>query len=184
VLLDLWLGDRSENVLSLITFALIGLVNLGLLIVLPAVWMEWTESPSLITGVSGLGLPELIEAAMLTIVLILAFGTIHQCLLLAVGRVAAPITFVLAAMAVFIPLAGSFRKQTEWLMSFSPAMHYAHWLTIDTPRGPKPAFSFLVVVILYLVVFMIFWHLLRTRMRKLEAWVDFKLRTMGALTQR
>ncbi len=36
----------------------------------------------------------------------------------------------------------------SWLMSFSPAMHYAHWLTIDTPHGPKPAFSFLVVAIL------------------------------------
>jgi hypothetical protein len=163
-----------------------GLVNLGLLIVLPAVWTEWTElpSPSPVVGdggATGFGLPELIAAALLTAVLILAFGTIHQWLLLVVGRVAAPITFVLAAMAVFIPLTGSFRKQTEWLMSFSPAMHYAHWLTIDTPRGPKPAFSFLVVTILYLLVFMIFWYLLRTRMAKLEAWVDYKLRSMGAL---
>ena len=129
----------------------------------------------------GFGVPTVIAALSLTAVLILAFGTIHQWLLLIAGRAGSPITFVLAALAVFVPLAGSFQKQTEWTMSFSPAMHYAHWLTIDTPRGPKPAFSFLVLVILYLVVFMLFWYLLRARMRKLEAWVDYKLRTMDAL---
>src|SRR5262249_32010784 len=160
------------------TFALMGLVNLGLFVVLPAIWAESAEFPSppgQEFGVTGLGLPKLIAAGILTAVLILAFGTIHQWLLLIAGRVASPITFVLAAMAVFIPLTGSFRKQTEWLMSFSPAMHYAHWLTVDTPRGPQPAFSFLVVVILYLLIFMIFWYLLRARMRKLEVWVDYKL---------
>jgi hypothetical protein len=180
LLVDLCWGDRSENVLSLATFALMGLVNLGLFIVLPAAWAEWTGPTDANLFLSAL--PTWIAAAIMTAVLILAFGTIHQWLLLIAGRPGSPITFILAAMATFIPLAGGFQKKTEWLMSFSPAMYYAHWLTLDT-RGPKPAFSFSVLVLLYLAVFMLFWYLLRGRMRKLQAWVDFKLRSMGALPQ-
>jgi len=188
LLVDLWLGDRSENVLSLGTFAVMGLVNLALFVVLPTVWWgrsgPWPGPSSILDPQSSnvwLALPTLIAAATTTAVLILAFGTIHQWLLLIAGRVGSTITFLLAAMATFIPLAGGFRKQTEWTMSFSPALHYAHWLGLNSPRDPQPAFSYLVLVVLYLVVFILFWYLLRARMRKLEAWVDFKLRMMGAL---
>jgi len=180
---DLLLGDRSENILALATFAVMGLISLGLFVVLPTVWIE--NPPSLAEGgVSGLILSNLIAAATLTAVLLLAFGTIHQWLLLITGRLGSTFTFILAAMVTFIPLVGGLRKQAEWTMSFSPLMHYAHWLGLNSPRDPQPAFSYLILVGLYLVVFMVFWRLLRTRMRKLEAWVDFKLRTMGALPQR
>jgi hypothetical protein len=121
---------------------------------------------------------------ILSAVLLLAFGTIHQWLLLIMGRLANSITFILVGMAAFVPLAGSLRKQTEWTMSFSPMMHYAHWLGMNSPRDPQPAFSYLVVVMLYLLVFLIFLYLLRARLRKLEVWVDYKLRSMGALPQR
>jgi hypothetical protein len=173
LLLDLWLGDRSENILALATFAVIGFVDLAVFVVFPGVW-SLKGFPSFWRA-----LPTLIAATTVTGVLILAFGTIHQWILLMGGRVGSAITFVLATGAMFIPLAGGFSKQTQWLMSFSPVLHFAHWLNQADPD--PPVFSYLVLVLIYLLVFMVSWYLLRGRMRKLEAWVDFKLRTMGAL---
>jgi hypothetical protein len=177
---DLWLGDRSENILVLVTFAVIGLVNLAIFVGLPAVLSnpnDWDENR--------VSLSILIASGVTTAAWILTIGTAHQWLSLILGRMADPATFFLAAMAALGPLAGAIYKQSEWICSFSPLMHFAQWLTQDMPGsgGPQPAFSHLVLVFFYLLLFILFWYLLRTRMRKLEASVDFKLRLMGALDQ-
>jgi len=184
-LVDLWLDDRSENVLSLITFAVMGLVSLALFVVLQGVLNPlgsrpgWAGPNDLISFWSVL--PTLIAAAIMSTVLILTFGTIHQWVLLIAGRSGTSITFILGFMAALMPLAGGLTKQSEWVMSFSPLRHYAYWLGMTVARNRTPAFSSYVLDLVYLLVFIVFWFLLRGRMRKLEAWVDFKLRMMGAL---
>lgn len=172
-LLDLWLGDRSENILAVSSFAALGLANLAMLILLPAIPIEgWPPLKA--------AFPIVAAASVTCTVLILTFGTIHQWLMLIGGRLANPFTLVISILAIVIPLAGGFKKETEWVMAFSPALHFGYWLGAPT----KPAFSYLVLVALYLAVLIFFWYLLRKRMRQLESWVDFKLRLMGVLDSR
>jgi hypothetical protein len=175
LLVDLLLGDRSENILALLIFVAMGLVNLALFVVLPGIWRDSDQRTAVI------------PAAILTSVMILTFGTIHQWFLLIGGRLVSAFTFVLAALAVVLPLMGGLTEKTMWVVSLSPVMHFAYWLALRVPRDPRnphasdPAFSYLVVAALYLLIFLLFWYLLRSRMRKLAAWVDFRLRLMGVL---
>jgi hypothetical protein len=164
---DLWLGDRSENILSMTTFAVLGLVNLALLVLLPAYWTD---------GVDALrpAFPVLIAMAITFTVLILTWGTIHQWMILIGGRLANPFSLILFIMAMTVPVVGTFKKETEWLVSFSPGRHFGYWM-----GASEPEFSYLILVVLYVAVFILFRYLIHKRMRQLESWIDIKLRLMG-----
>ena len=137
------------------------------MVLLPAIW---TDGSGTVTP----AMPQLIPMAVVFTLLLLTWGTIHQWFVLIGGRTAGTFSIILFIMATTIPAAGAFKKESEWIVSFSPARHFGYWM-----GASEPAFSYLVLVALYGAVFFIFWHLLRKRMRHLETWIDMKLRLMG-----
>jgi hypothetical protein len=92
LLWDLWLKDRSENGLALLTFCAIGIVNLWLFVLLPGIRADGVEELKR-------SLPIVVPAAAILVVVTLTLGTIHQCLLLIGGRPAGPLLFILVIVA-------------------------------------------------------------------------------------
>jgi len=169
-LVDLWLGDRSVNILAVATFAALGLVSLVAFVIVPAIWMDgWDDVKT--------AMPNMIALSLTCTVLILTWGTIHQWFVLIGGRSASPFALVLFIVAMTVPWLGALKKETEWIESFSPGVHFAYWLGAPS----RPAFSYLIVVGLYFVTFLLFFRLIRRRLRQMEALVDYKLRVMGVL---
>jgi len=122
-------------------------------------------------------LPNVIAFSLTCTVLILTWGTIHQWFVLVGGRSASPFALVLFIVAMTIPWLGALKKETEWIESFSPAVHFGYWLGAPT----QPAFNYLILVGLYLVAFLFFLRLIRKRIRRMEALVDYRLSVMGVL---
>ncbi len=122
-------------------------------------------------------MPNMIALSLTCTVLILTWGTIHQWFVLIGGRSASPFALVLFIVAMTVPWLGALKKETEWIESFSPGVHFAYWLGAPS----RPAFSYLIVVGLYFVTFLLFFRLIRRRLKQMEALVDYKLRVMGVL---
>src|SRR5207245_8500717 len=125
---DLWLGDRSENALALLTFCAIGIINLVLFVILPCVRAD---------GAAELmkSMPILLPAVAMTVALILSLGTINQWLILVGGRQVIPFLFLLVIFLNGPALLGQY-EPVDWLIPLSPGAHFVYWL-----GGPKPAYN-------------------------------------------
>jgi hypothetical protein len=122
-LVDLFLGERSENIVALLVFGMIGVAALFLLVVLPGA----AVNPQAYASEMG----SLAVVAGVTVLLLVSLGTLHQWFVLIMGR-GGGIGFVLmVATLVLIPhLAGGYFEH-EVLLAFSPSAHFARWLSGD-----------------------------------------------------
>jgi hypothetical protein len=168
---DLWLGDRSENALALLTFCAIGIINLVLFVILPCVRAD---------GAAELmkSMPILLPAVAMTGVLILTFGTIHQWLILVGGRQVIPFLFVLVILLTGGPALLGQYERIKWLIPLSPGAHFVYWLFLG---GPKPAYNAAPLIIIYGALLILAWAALRRRMTLVDRWITHKLRQMGVL---
>lgn len=164
---DSLLGDLSENAMALVTFCVIGLATLVPFVLVPALSLvdagptanEWLA---------------MAEAVVLTLMLILSLGSLHQFFLLFMGKTGgwvAPFffTFMTIAPHLFGQIPGY-----GWLLHASPSAHFAKWI-----MDPAMSFSFFPLLLLYGLPGLIGWRSLRAGMAALEKSVDQRLDQMG-----
>jgi hypothetical protein len=168
---DLWLGDRSENGLALLTLAALGVFNLSVLVVGPVVAKH------------GMGPLEyhrstVVNAVATTVVLTLAVGTVYQWWVLLAGRSGTGMTMALLLLLVAVGphLLGYYYKD-EWMLNLSPSYHFARWLF-----GPAGESNPQVMLGIYGLVLVLVWYSLRRRLQHLAKLVDNRLERMGVLT--
>jgi hypothetical protein len=166
-LLDLWLGDRSQNILVLLTFAVLGLVNLALLVLLPAARTDGAEAFATVATV-------LIWTTVTTPVMLVTYGAWHQWVIYLAGRSGATLAMLVIVAAVAAPHLAGHYYDLEWLMSLSPSFHFGNWLTAS-PSRPVPMLA------IHGLALILVWSLLRRRLRRMGEIVDQKLRWMGAI---
>jgi hypothetical protein len=169
-LLDWWLGDRSENGLVLLTFALIGLAVYGLLVVLPdGVANGWGDVRD--------DLPIVILAPALTTVLLLSLGTTYQWMVFIAGRYGKTAFMLFLLLADLVPhILGSY-YEVPLVLALSPSAHAARWFgpALGDPLSPLPLLAVYGALLLWT------WIGLRRRLDRLEQAVDRKLKEMGVV---
>jgi hypothetical protein len=170
---DLWLGDRSENGLALLTFCAIGIINLGVFVLLPGVQAD---------GVAELtnSMPIFVPAVAIMVVWTLAFGTLHQWLILIGGRQVIPFLFILVIFLSGGPALLGQYDRLGWLVPLSPGIHFVYWFGGRGP-GVPPAFNAAPLIGIYGALLILAWLALRRRMALVDRWITHKLRQMGAL---
>jgi hypothetical protein len=157
---DLWISDRSENGLALLTFCAIGVLNLLLLVVLPL-----GQDPSW---------RAVLPPAVAAVCLILSLGTLHQCCVFAAGRNGSVTSFLLGTILVVLPdLVGRY-YQLDLVQALSPSAQFVRWLAT-----PHEALALAPLLLLYVLLGSGCWFALRRWMRLLEGVVDARLRQMG-----
>ncbi len=160
---DLWLGQRSENTLALVTFCVIGVLSLFLLVVLPGRGggVDWSEiGPPLLT----------------MLVLILAFGVSYQWALFVGGRGVGGALFVPLGMLVVAPHILGAYYQIPLLLSLSISAQFGSWFggfRVPPLLGVWPLLG------LYGLILVVMWLSLRRALARLERVVDQKLELMG-----
>jgi hypothetical protein len=162
---DLWLGERSENSIVLLTFAIQGILSLWLLVVLPG-------RPSTAELRPGEAIPAMtITSALLLVV----FGTFQQWFLLLAGR-AGWVAFLTLIVVLTIPLhlLGAYYQSPD-ILALTPSAHFADWL--GGPAVPRlaPLWFF------YSLLLAAPWLAIHRRLRRMAKIVDQKLQGMGAL---
>jgi hypothetical protein len=162
---DMWLGDRSENGLVLVTFCGIGLVLCGLLVLLPA-------------GLDQIAIPweAVLPILASTSLLILAFGGIHQWLLFISGGSGVAPLLMLTVILVGIPHAVGHYYHLELVEALSPSAQFISWLNSGPGGPPLPWYP---LAILYGVLTAAAWLSFRGHLARLEKAVDHKLQSMG-----
>jgi hypothetical protein len=181
---DAWQGDRSPSGLMLATFGLIGVGNLFLLILLPAVWQ---------TGLAAIpdAWPLVVPAALVTVLLILTIGIVLQWLLLGAGHDGAVVLWILLPTAIGIPhLVGQY-FHLPWLLACTPSAWFVKWLSAE-PFHEIGWFAvgwssdwwgiigqLLLLACLYGVVLVQTWLAVRRRLKTWESEVAVKLGQMG-----
>jgi len=166
-LLDLWLGDRSQNLLVLLTFAVLGIVNLLLLVVLPVVRANGVGAAAEVGAV-------LTWMTVTTPVMLVTYGVCHQWVIYLAGRSGTTLAVPVLLGAVLAPHLVGFYYDLEWLMCLSPSYHFGKWVTA-TPSQP------VVMLALHGLVLVLVWSSLRWRLRRMGEIVDKKLRWMGVI---
>jgi hypothetical protein len=164
---DWWLGDRSNNGLTVLTFCAQGVLALGLLVVLPAVLADGPEPLRQ-------SWPVLVSAMTTTVVLTLAFGALHQWFVLVGGRHGIPLMTLVLIMAVGLPVLLGRIEGLDWLIPLSPGAHFVEWF-----GGPRATYNLLPMLGLYAGLAGLAWLSVRGRLRRLEKVVDQKLERMG-----
>ncbi len=164
---DLWVGDRSENGLALLTFCGIGMFNLWLLVLLPGIRID---GPNELNQ----AIPIVLPAVAMMVLLTLTFGTIHQWLVLVGGRAVNPFLIILVIIATVGPPLLGLDPRLEKLTPLSPGTHFVYWT-----GGPKPAFNSAPLLGGYCLILFLTWLALRRRLRLIEKWIAHKLRQMG-----
>jgi hypothetical protein len=157
---DLWVSDRSENALALLTFCALGVLCLGLFVVLPtAKDQDWRV---------------VVPPATAMVLLLLTFGTLHQCCVLLAGRSGTVTVFLLGMILVVLPhLVGRY-YQLDLLLAVSPSAQFVRWLAYPTEK-----LNLLPLLVLYGLLLAGAWLALRRWMRRLAQVVDHKLQRMG-----
>ncbi len=166
-LLDWLFGDRSENALVLLAFALIGLLVYGLLVLLP----EWqANGPTPLEEERTV----LVLAPSVTTVLLLSLGTLYQWFVFIAGRFGKT-AFVLFLMLIdLVPhIVGSY-YDLPWLLTLSPSAQAVRWLqpNVGEPLSPLPLLA------VYGAALVVAWLSLRRRLNRLEEVVDRRIRQM------
>jgi hypothetical protein len=166
-LLDLWLGNRSENILALLTFGALGLLNGLLFVVLPAMRMD---DASTIAGSWDVPIWVTVTALVLT----MTYGTIHQWVIYVAGRSGNGLTLTAIALAIVVPHLVGLYYDLQSLASLSPSYHFGKWLSA-APSNPAAMLA------IHGLALVLVWSSLRWRLRRMGEIVDKKLRWMGAL---
>jgi hypothetical protein len=164
---EAWLGDRSENTLALITFCLIGAINLLLLVLLPGSgqfgWQAIAQERMTFFEILGL-----------SVVVLLTFGFLFQWIMSLGGRGNAALMGLLVVFPVALPhIFGSYYKYA-WLEALSPSAHFFRWL--GAPLPPLPIASLLLLYGLLWGLMQILFH---RRQNRLIEMVQVKLQQMG-----
>jgi hypothetical protein len=163
---DWWLGERSENVLALVTFCVIGNLCLALLVLLPA-GLQDGFAPIRRSG------PVLASVVITTTLLMLTFGTLHQWFVFIAGRNGkAALATLMVIIILPLQLVGEY-YHSAFLLALSPTAHFGRWLS----GGYLPHLEYLLVVCAGLLLWS--WLALRRRIRRLEEITDQKLLQMG-----
>jgi hypothetical protein len=166
-LADWWLGNRSDNVLALFTFCVIGLVMWGLCVVLPAAHQYGTDAiPK--------ALPVLATGPLLIVVLTMAAGLIQQWIVFVAGRAGQGLVTLTLAVLIGAPHAAGYYFEEEWLLNLSPSYQMWRWF-----NDPLPLTDLVPVLLLYTSLAVAAGALLRRREGKLARAIDAKLRQMG-----
>lgn len=188
LLLDMWVGDRTENGLVLLTFGITGFVVAWLGVALP----DWSSgSPGDHATV--------LTATCVSFLLLVAFGAMHQWVMLIAPRQGVAMFFVFALLLNAVPavLGGIWYSSSaeRWMsgnsgpakvsdkipsnlaLDVAPGAHFVHWFGGDTP---KPHLIPLIAV--YGILLLVVWYLLRNRIARMTNVVDCKLAAMGVRT--
>jgi hypothetical protein len=169
---DLWVGERSSNQLVLLTFCLAGVIAYPALLFLQPPWGDVfpdTRYPQYQAELSAK-----LGAMLLTVLLILAFGAVHQRALLLVGRNGAAALLVVALILDLPPQIAGQYYNSDLLQSFSPSAHFVRLF-----KDPAHPLDLLPVLGVYGVILLLCGWSLHDRIRRLELAVDVKLRQMG-----
>jgi hypothetical protein len=172
---DLWLGNRSENVLALLTFCALAVVGLMALVVVPAVRDEglsvFQESQS-----------EVLAVLSLTVMLILVVGTVYQWFVFLAGRNGAALIASLVLAVTAIPHLAGHYYQLNWLLRLCPSYYFGQWLVQMVQSGISLV-DMIPFFLLYGAVLVFTWSMLRRHLSILARAVDRKLILMGAMPQ-
>jgi hypothetical protein len=167
---DLWLGDRSENGLMVLTFCAIGCLSLLLLVRLP---LLLTGDPNEVAASWG------VTFAVMALMsgLILAVGAYTQACEVILPRSGSALLAFLVILTIVVHVLGeNYKQEFGYLAPLTPSGVAASWFT--QPRDPLSPLP-LLVVCAGVAGFAFVW--LRRWMRRAEFEVDTKLRGMGAL---
>jgi hypothetical protein len=165
---DLWLGERSENILTLVTFALIGVACAVVGVILPFRWQEGF-------GAAQDQLPVIVSTLGIMTVLILSLGTLYQLLAAVLrGRTGLAVLFCTILLVLTVPahIVGYY-YHIDWLRALAPSAQFAAWFTKSAPPSPWPLLG------LYGLMLIGSWLALRRWVTYLERNVDRKLHSMG-----
>ena len=193
LVVDWWIGDRTENCLVLLTFGVIGIAFAWLGVALPG-WSSGSPGDYKI----------LLAATGVSFLLLLAFGTLHQWVMLLAPRQGVPVFFLLAFMLNAIPailggiwfssmtgggnqietlynesnnISPLIAMPTKLAFDITPGAHFVHWL-----GGNTPAPNLLPLLVVYVLLLIGVWLLVRKRVARTENMVDRKLEAMGVRT--
>jgi hypothetical protein len=166
-LADWWLGNRSDNVLALGTFCVIGLVMWGLCVVLPAVYLYGPEAVPA-------ALPVLASAPILIVVLTAAAGLVQQWVVFVAGRAGQGLVTMALALLIGAPHVAGYYFEEDWLLNLSPSYQMWRWF-----NDPLPLTDLAPVALLYASLALAAGCLLWRRQAQLARAVDAKLRQMG-----
>jgi hypothetical protein len=162
---DMWVLDRSANGLVLATCCGIGLVLCGLLVLLPAAWdqvpIPWET---------------VLPILACTSLLILAFGAVHQWILLIGGRSGVGLLVTLMVILVGVPHAVGRYYNLELVEALSPSAQFISWLNA---KPGVPMLPWYPLAILYALLPAVAWFSFRKHLNRLERAVDKKLQSMG-----
>jgi hypothetical protein len=167
--LDLWLGERTQNILVLFTFAAIGIVTLLLLVALPASLQE--NSAAAFPGHQ-----EITWQAGVTALLVIALGIVCQFALFVSGRTGTGVFLTFVTILVLPVFLFGHYYQVDLLMALSPIAYYSSWLS----GTPSP--SVLPLLCEYALLALLGWFAIRRRLGRLQAIVNGKLGIMGVQT--
>jgi hypothetical protein len=163
---DLWLGERSENALALLTVCVVGVLGLLLFVLLPAGLQEGFQVVR-----QELTVP--VTAILVTSLLTLSLGSLYQWLVFIAGPSGQGAFLTITAMLVGpVHLLGYYYR-LDWLSALSPSAHFVDWFTGGAPLDVVPL---LVVYGLLLVLTRLSFY---RRLDRLETLVDNRLHEMG-----
>lgn len=170
---DSLLGDRAETTMAVIALCLLGLVNLGILVI-PAAYWECDHREMIAEW------PTVALCAGLTVLFLLAFGASCQWLLFT-GR--APggardggiVLLGLIALTQLPLFTGWLHPSLEFLFPFSPGHQYYQWFSYpDRPDDPLP-----ILLVYGPSMIVVPWLLLRRQLALYENVVARRLEKMG-----
>lgn len=181
--LDILVGARAPTGWMLVVCGGIGVVNLSVLVVLPAGWQLGWE-------VVRDALPVILSAAGVTVLTLLTVGMLLQILMLDGGKDGNVALWILLIPAIGVPhLAGAYLQQ-PWLLALSPSAWFMSWLSDDPAQagfglaGPGQLAGTLaylpLLVILYGALVGVWALYLHMRLEQLRHEVRAKLRAMSA----
>jgi hypothetical protein len=165
---DLLLGERSANVLVLLTFCVIGWVGLLLFVLLPATWLDGAAAVQ-----DQQQLPIALSAMTATTMLMLGLGMMSQWFVFLAGRSGRSI-FTTMCLGLILPLhlVGHYYR-IDFLLALTPSAHFAGWFR----QNPLPHLEYL--LILYGTVLILSGCFLWQHLGRLEKAIDQKLQEMG-----
>jgi hypothetical protein len=165
----LWLGDRTENGLALVTFCLMGGAGLCLFVLWPAAALEGSATV----------MAERVEVGSMLVVtalLVLSLGTVYQWFVSVAGRAGrGAFSTLVAILNAPFHIVGQY-YHNDFLLALTPSAHFAAWL------GGWPSPRLVPLVIVYTLILVVTGALLRQRIRQAERVVDRKLEMMGVVS--
>jgi len=165
---DLWLGERSQNGLALVTFSLLGVISLVTAVIVP---FGWQEGFAVVRDKQEL----LVSVVTVMVVLTLSLGTLYEWLVAMAGRTGTGLFLTLLLLLVVPCHVVGYNYEIEWLLALTPSAHFASWFSSSRPPSALPLLA------LYGVILALSFLAVRRRVIRLERSVDRKLEHMGVI---